>query len=129
MTRPGGGVFVEWGAGELGAGGVGPAGWCWALCSGSVVGVLITRVWRFRVFLNSGATQSMSRKGNCFDNAVIENFFGHLKEEVFHHVRYLNIDALATALDEYIHWYNHVRISTKLEGLSPVQYRTQALAA
>ncbi|WP_250718781.1 IS3 family transposase [Rhodococcus qingshengii] len=59
----------------------------------------------------------------------MENFFSHLKEEVFHHVRYLNIDALATALDEYIHWYNHERISTKLEGLSPVQYRTQTLAA
>jgi putative transposase len=84
--------------------------------------------WR-RLLADSGATQSMSRKGNCFDNAVIENFFGHLKEEVFHHVRYLNIDALATALDEYIHWYNHERISTKLEGLSPVQYRTQTLAA
>ncbi|SEL73120.1 IS3 family transposase, partial [Rhodococcus maanshanensis] len=75
------------------------------------------------------ATQSMSRKGNCFDNAVIENFFGHLKEELFHHVRYLNSDALATALADYIHWYNTERISTKLKGLSPVQYRTQALAA
>lgn len=53
----------------------------------------------------------MSRKGNCFDNAVIENFYGHLKEEDFHHVQYLSLDALATALREYIHWYNNVRIS------------------
>ena len=84
--------------------------------------------WR-TLLERAGAIQSMSRKGNCFDNAVIENFFGHLKEELFHHVRYLNIDALATALHEYIHWYNNERISTKLKGLSPVQYRTQALAA
>ncbi len=49
--------------------------------------------WR-RLLHDAGATQSMSRKGNCFDNAVIENFFGHLKEECFHHVRYLSIEAL-----------------------------------
>jgi transposase InsO family protein len=71
----------------------------------------------------------MSRKGNCYDNAVMENFFGHLKEELFHHVRFINTDALTAALKEYIRWYNTERISTKLEGLSPVQYRAQALAA
>jgi hypothetical protein len=64
-----------------------------------------------------------------YDNAVMENFFGHLKEELFHRVRFLNADALAPAIEEYIHWYNTKRISTKLEGLSPVQYRAQALAA
>jgi putative transposase len=84
----------------------------------------------WRVLLESaGAVQSMSRKGNCYDNAVMENFFGHLKEELFHHVRFLSTDALATALHEYIRWYNTERISTKLKGLSPVQYRAQALAA
>jgi putative transposase len=76
-----------------------------------------------------GAVQSMSRKGNCYDNAVMENFFGHLKEELFHRVRFLNTKALETALHEYIRWYNTERISTKLKGLSPVQYRAQALAA
>jgi putative transposase len=84
--------------------------------------------WR-HLLAEAGATQSMSRKGNCYDNAVIENFFGHLKEEAFHHVRYLNLDALTTALHDYIHWYNNDRISTRLEGLSPVQYRTQTLTA
>ncbi|MFF0818749.1 IS3 family transposase [Rhodococcus sp. NPDC003318] len=84
--------------------------------------------WR-RLLADAGATQSMSRKANCFDNAVIENFFGHLKEELFHHVRYSTIDALTDALHEYIHWYNTERISTKLDGLSPVTYRAQALAA
>jgi transposase InsO family protein len=57
------------------------------------------------------------------------NFFGHLKEELFHHVRFLSTDALAAQLKEYIRWYNTERISTKLKGLSPEQYRTQALAA
>jgi putative transposase len=84
----------------------------------------------WRVLLSdAGAAQSMSRKGNCYDNAVMENFFGHLKEELFHHVRFLSTNALAAALDEYIHWYNTERISTKLKGLSPVQYRAQTLAA
>jgi putative transposase len=84
--------------------------------------------WR-TLLANAGAVQSMSRKGNCYDNAVMENFFGHLKEELFHRVRFLSIDALTTALREYIHWYNTERISTKLKGLSPVQYRAQTLAA
>jgi putative transposase len=84
--------------------------------------------WR-NLLQGAGAVQSMSRKGNCYDNAVMENFFGHLKEELFHHVRFLSTDALAAALHEYIRWYNTERISTKLEGLSPVQYRAQALAA
>jgi putative transposase len=84
--------------------------------------------WR-TLLESAGAVQSMSRRGNCYDNAVMENFFGHLKEELFHHVRYISTDALETALHEYIRWYNTDRISTKLKGLSPVQYRAQALAA
>jgi putative transposase len=84
--------------------------------------------WR-ALLEGAGAVQSMSRKGNCYDNAVMENFFGHLKEEMFHHVRFISTDALAAHLNEYIRWYNTDRISTKLEGLSPVQYRAQALAA
>lgn len=84
----------------------------------------------WRVLLNEAdAVQSMSRKGNCYDNAVIENFFGHLKEELFHHARYLSTEALAAALHDYIRWYNNERISTRLKSLSPVQYRAQALAA
>jgi putative transposase len=83
--------------------------------------------WR-KLLQDAGAVQSMSRKANCYDNAVIENFFGHLKEELFHRARFLNTDALASALHEYMHWYNSERISTKLRGLSPVQYRASALA-
>jgi putative transposase len=84
--------------------------------------------WR-TLLEGAGAVQSMSRKGNCYDNAVMENFFGHLKEELFHRVRFLSADALEAALHEYIRWYNTERISTKLEGLSPVHYRAQTLAA
>jgi putative transposase len=84
--------------------------------------------WR-NLLEGAGAVQSMSRKANCYDNAVMENFFGHLKEELFHGVRFISTDALTAQLNEYIRWYNTDRISTKLEGLSPVQYRAQALAA
>lgn len=84
--------------------------------------------WR-TLLAGAGATPSMSRKGNCLDNAVIESFFGHLKEELFHHATFLNAAALTTALHEYIAWYNNDRGHTTLKGLSPVQYRAQALAA
>jgi putative transposase len=86
------------------------------------------RSWRV-LLKDADASQSMSRKANCYDNAVAENFFGHLKSELFHHNRFDTVEAFTTALDEYIRWYNNHRISTKLKGLSPVQYRAQALAA
>ncbi|WP_420794213.1 IS3 family transposase [Providencia rettgeri] len=76
-----------------------------------------------------GIKQSMSRKGNCLDNAVIENFFGLLKTECWHNEEYENIDQLKVAVDEYIHYYNHDRIKVKLNGLSPVQYRTRTISA
>lgn len=86
------------------------------------------RSWR-RLLAKAGATQSMSRKANCHDNAVMESFFGHLKEEMFHHTRYLSVEAFTTALDDYIAWFNTSRGHTHCEGLSPVQYRAQTLAA
>jgi putative transposase len=86
------------------------------------------RSWR-ALLAAAQARQSMSRKGNCYDNAVMENFFGHLKAEMFHHHRFDTVEDFTTALDAYIHWYNTERISTTLNGLSPVQYRAQTLAA
>ncbi|MDI5984551.1 IS3 family transposase [Halomonas sp. M4R5S39] len=74
-------------------------------------------------------TQSMSRKGNCLDNAAMESFFGTLKAEYFHLNRFDTVEQLQQGLDRYIHYYNHERIRLKLKGLSPVQYRTQALGA
>lgn len=76
-----------------------------------------------------GLTQSMSRRGNCLDNAAIESFFGTLKSEFFHLNKFASIEQLKNGLRRYIHYYNHHRIKTKLKGLSPVQYRTQPCAA
>ncbi|WP_141201954.1 IS3 family transposase, partial [Citrobacter braakii] len=76
-----------------------------------------------------GMTQSMSRKGNCLDNAVMENFFGTLKSECFYLSQFSSVSELRKAIESYIHYYNNERISLKLKGLSPVEYRTQALKA
>ncbi len=84
----------------------------------------------WRMLLDAhGMTQSMSRRGNCLDNAVIECFFGHLKSEIFQSGRPETTDQLVPAIEEYIHWYNTERIHTRLEGLSPVLDRAQALVA
>lgn len=76
-----------------------------------------------------GMTQSMSRKGNCLDNAVMENFFGTLKSECFYLSQFSSISEQRKAIEGYIRYYNNERISLKLKGLSPVEYRTQALKA
>lgn len=73
--------------------------------------------------------QSMSRKGNCLDNAAMESFFAVLKTEFFHLNKFDSVEQLKSGLKDYIHYYNHDRIKLKLKGLSPVQYRTQPLAA
>jgi transposase InsO family protein len=72
-------------------------------------------------------TQSMSRKGNCLDNAVMENWFGVMKSEFFYQEKFETIESFKQGLHEYIHYYNHDRIKQKLKGLSPVHYRTQSL--
>ena len=72
--------------------------------------------------------QSMSRKGNCLDNAAMESFFAVLKTEFFYLKKFTNVEELRAGLTHYIHYYNHDRIKLKLKGLSPVQDRTQPLA-
>ena len=67
----------------------------------------------------------MSGKGNCYDNAVIENFFGILKSEMFYDNKFETVDHFIRELEEYIDYYNNERIKIKLKGLSPVQYRIQ----
>lgn len=90
--------------------------------------------WQYRMpayqrqLRERGLAQSMSRKGNCLDNAPMESFFAVLKTELFYQRRFANLDELRTSLADYIHYYNHDRIKLKLKGLSPVQYRTQPLA-
>ena len=66
----------------------------------------------------------MSRKGNCLDNAVIENFFGILKSELLYLQKFESIEHFHKELDEYMDYYNNQRIKLKLNGMSPVQYRT-----
>ena len=79
------------------------------------------------VLKQHGIKQSMSRKGNCLDNALMEGFFGTLKCETIYIEQPQTIEDLEQQIQEYIHYYNNERIQLKLKGLSPVQYRTQSL--
>ena len=91
--------------------------------------------WQYRMpiyrrVLNERAVKpSMSRKGNCYDNAAMESFFGTLKSEFFYLNKFNSLDELEAGIEDYIHYYNHSRIRLKLSGLSPVEYRTQARRA
>jgi len=78
-----------------------------------------------KLLRDKGVIQSMSRKGNCLDNACAENFFGILKSELFYvkEKEYNNVDELEKDIIEYIEYYNNKRIKGKLKGMSPVQYR------
>lgn len=73
-----------------------------------------------------GIRQSMSRKGNCYDNAVIESFFGTMKSEFLYLKEFESIAHFKQELSKYMDYYNHKRIKAKLKGMSPVQYRTHA---
>lgn len=73
--------------------------------------------------------QSMSRKGNCLDNSVMENFFGIMKQEMYYGFIYKSYDELKSAIENYIEYYNERRIKEKLNWMSPVDYRLNVLAA
>ena len=77
--------------------------------------------------LDKGIHQSMSRKGNCLDNSIMENFFGLLKSELLYLRDFESLDEFIVELKKYIDYYNNKRIKAKLKGLSPVQYRIQSL--
>ena len=79
-----------------------------------------------RVLSEHNITQSMSRKGNCMDNGAMENFFGRLKVEMFYGEKFESVTAFIEELKGYIHYYNNERISMKLKGMSPAQYRTHS---
>jgi len=72
--------------------------------------------------------QSMSRKGNCLDNAVIENFFGILKSEFYYLEKFDSPEHFIRELDKYIKYYNEERMSTKLKGMTPIEYRHHSLS-
>lgn len=75
-------------------------GWAYQMKSYS------TTLKKHRIF------QSMSRKGNCHDNSVMENFFGLLKQEVYYGVTYYNFEELKAAIEKFIEYYNKKRIVT-----------------
>lgn len=81
-----------------------------------------------RTLKAKGIRQSMSRKGNCLDNAVIENFFGILKSELLYLQDFDSIEHFERELTDYIDYYNNRRIKAKLKGLSPALHRQQALS-
>ena len=78
---------------------------------------------------NHGIIQSMSRKGNCLDNSVMENFFGLLKSELLYLQEFKSLEDFEKKLHEYIYYYNNKRIKLKLKGMSPVEYRTHSSIA
>ena len=74
-----------------------------------------------------GIRQSMSRKGNCLDNAVMENFFGLLKTELLYLQNFDSLDHFKAELIDYLDYYNNRRIKLKIKGLTPAQHRYQTL--
>jgi len=68
---------------------------------------------------------SMSRKGNCWDNVCMENFFSHFKSECFHLYSFRTAEEVTRAVHRYIYFYNHQRFQKKLNNLAPYEYRTQ----
>lgn len=81
-----------------------------------------------RMLKNKGIRQSMSRKGNCLDNAVMENFFGLLKSELLYLQKFQSIEHFKQELIDYLDYYNNRRIKAKLKGLPPALHRQQALS-
>jgi putative transposase len=79
-----------------------------------------------RLTQDHSITPSMSRRGNCWDNAVMENFFGHLKEEALRHIRNPTFTELKHIIDDYIHFYNYERIQLKTRQ-TPFQTRCLSL--
>ena len=82
-----------------------------------------------RILRLKGAQQSMSRKGNCLDNSMMERFFAVLKSELLYLQKFDSMEHFRTELVRYIHYYNHDRMKLKLKGMSPVEYRTHSLTA
>lgn len=76
-----------------------------------------------------GITQSMSRKGNCYDNSIMESFFGTLKNEIYYGLEstYKSFEEFSLAIDEYIDYFNNSRIQSKTKWMSPVKYRETSI--
>lgn len=87
-----------------------------------------THPFYIRLLAELGIVQSMSRKGNCLDNAPVESFFGHMKDELdltdCH-----SLGQVQAAIDRYIHDYNHHRYQWERRKMAPVEYRNHLLAS
>ena len=82
------------------------------------------RTFLYRKFLRENdIVQSMSRRGNCYDNSPMENFFGCMKDEIIRDKEYKSLKDLIRAIKDWIEYYNNDRILLKLGGMSPVQAR------
>lgn len=77
---------------------------------------------------NNEITQSMSRKGNCLDNAPIESFFSLLKCEALNRIKIDSLTSLKKVCKNYVYWFNNERISENKKGLTPIEYRNKSLA-
>ena len=80
---------------------------------------------------NRGIIQSMSRRGNCIDNCIMETFFGRLKNEMYYgyEKEYESFESFSKALDEYINYYNNERIQRKTKWMPPVKYRITSMCS
>ena len=80
---------------------------------------------------NRGIIQSMSRRGNCIDNCIMETFFGRLKNEMYYSYEkeYESFESFSKALDEYISYYNNERIQGKTKWMPPVMYRIASMCS
>ncbi len=88
-------------------------------------GFQFTNKYYMKRVADMGLIQSMSRQGNCWDNACIENFFRHLKAEIPHFSTPETLEEVTEAASEYIHYYNHKLIQTKY-GMSLIEFRLHA---
>lgn len=101
--------------------------------SGDLHGLILhsDQGWQYRhgiyrkMLRDKGIVQSMSRKGNCLDNAMMESFFHTMKDELLYLRKWKSVEEFEEELKKYIHYYNNDRIKLRLNGMSPVKYRTQ----
>ena len=84
--------------------------------------------YRHKYYVNElkkhGITQSMSRKGNCYDNSIMETFFERLKNEIYYDYEksYSSFEEFSKVIEEYIDYYNNERIQSKTKWMPPTKY-------
>ena len=86
-------------------------------------GIQYTSNQYVKLLNDKGIIQSMSRKGNCFDNAVCECFFSHFKSELIYNENFISLDHMISEIKEYMEFYNNERIQLKLKKMAPVEFR------